>query len=129
MMRHDNEHTLLNMGLPYDDQRISGLIEDVERDLRNMCLVMQVADHYGFDNIDPDAVRSIFGTFYQYVDARVDDLAKLRDPLETEFSWISLNRLRKSKDFERQPLPREAFSTEEAYADYLASKAPEKRRA
>jgi hypothetical protein len=116
----DERASLLRTGYDFDDQLLEGILHSVEKNIRNMCYAMQMVGDYGFEPDEFDKLSSMFRTFYEYVDSQMDTLTRLRKPLERDFTWISLNKLRESEDFRRKPLPREAFVSEEAYQRALA---------
>lgn len=90
--------------IDYDRQAIAHHIETVERRLRIMCRVSQVFSNNNgvtLKTIDEDYgdVMAWNDVFYEYVDRQMDELKTLRDHLEREFHWVSLEGLRNGDDF------------------------------
>jgi hypothetical protein len=118
MNQQFNENSMLRQALSYEDREISSILFETERNIRAMCRLMQVYDEHGCDGIDSysyDELHAVFGTFYAYVDRQMEAIAALAYRLEGDFSWVSLNKLRECGDFQKRPVPREAFVSREAY--------------
>jgi hypothetical protein len=123
MKEEYSKHSLLRSGMPSDDRLIASIINTTEKHIRAMCRVMQVYELKACDRIDNlEADHSdlvdVFAAFYDYVDRKMDVLSELSEELEDGLSWVSLNRLKASEDFQRQPLPPQAFVSRDAYVEY-----------
>jgi hypothetical protein len=88
----------------YDEQAIAHHIENIERRIRIMCRVSQVYNNH--DGVQVSTITDHYAdmaawneVFYEYVDHQMDGLKILRDHLEREFHWISLQGLRDGEDF------------------------------
>jgi len=130
-MTKENSNSLLNSGNPFDEDHIENILGDVERTVRNLCYAMQLV-HFECDDSGPngdyDKLSSACQTFYTLVDGQMDTIERLRSGLDL-LHGLSLNALRQSDDFRGQPMPREAFTSEGAYREYLASFATESSHA
>ncbi len=122
-MTKDTSNSLLNAGLPFDEADIESILDDVEKTIRNLCYAMQLV-HADCDGSsasgDYDRLSSACNTFYTLIDAQMDTIQRLRSGLDP-LQGLSLNSLRSSDNFRGEPMPREAFTSEAAYREHLAS--------
>lgn len=106
-MKHKiNEQSMLRSNLSREEQMVAGILFDTEANVRAMCRVMQVYDHYGMDRpLRKDTLeelQAIFRSFYEFVDSQMDSIGQLARTLEQDFKWVSLETLRESDDFRRE---------------------------
>ena len=105
MLHKINEHSILRTLLAQEEQMLTSILCETERNVRAMCRVMQVYDQYGMDRpLREDTLeelQAVFSAFYTYVDGQMDTISDLARTLEGDFKWVSLEALRASDDFRR----------------------------
>jgi len=110
--------------MDFRDRRIEDILCDVETNIRNLCYAMQLVSDQGFIGVPidekADKFNSMFETFIRTVDQWMSPLVRLREELDG-LQRVSIAALHKSEEFRFRHLPREAFTSGEAYKRYLDS--------
>lgn len=106
MLHKINEHSMLRTLHSREEQMLTSILCETERNVRAMCRVMQVYDEYGMDRpLREDTLeelQAVFSAFYTFVDGQMDAIGDLARTLEDDFVWVSLEALRSSDDFRRE---------------------------